>query len=66
MELEIRGQAFEQEFEQTKKMKLLSQRLQSDPGPVLMPAQVAVADTGSKNLVYAGIAALAFFLLRMK
>jgi len=62
MELEIRGKAFKQEIEQTKQMSLLTQRLQ--PDPVLMPAPVAVAAPGSKNLIYAGIAALAFFLLR--
>lgn len=67
MELDIREIAFAQEIEQTKKMNLLSQQLQ--PDPVLMPARVTDTKPKPKSsdyLIYAGLAALAYFMLRKK
>jgi len=63
MQLEMQEKAFEQELEQTKQMNLLSQQLL--PGPVLVPAEKPVEKPAAANyLIYAGLAALAFFLLR--
>lgn len=65
IQLEIQEKAFVQELEQTKRMNLLSQQLQ--PEPVLVPAKKAVTKPVTTNyLIYAGLAALAFFLLRKK
>jgi len=65
MQLEMRGEAFEQELEQTKKMSLLSLQLQ--PEPILMASEVTeTKPVEKKYLVYAGLAALAYFLLRKK
>lgn len=65
IQLEIREKEFEQRIEQTKQMNLLSQQLQ--PAPILMPADVNQVEPGQKNyLIYAGIAILAFYLLRKK
>lgn len=65
MEMGIREIAFAQEIEQTKKMNLLSQHLQ--PDPVLIPARVTeMKPKSSDYLIYAGLAALAFFMLRKK
>lgn len=61
--LEIREKEFALELQQTKEMNLLSQQLQ--PAPILVPAGIAQAEPGpTNNLVYAGLAALAYFLLR--
>lgn len=63
MELGIREKKFAMEIEQTKEMNLLSQQLQ--PAPILVPAGIAPAEPGPANyLVYAGLAALAYFLSR--
>ena len=65
MELGIREIGFAQELEQTKKMNLLSQQLQ--PDPVLIPVGVtATKPKSSDYLIYAGLAALAYFLLRKR
>lgn len=61
--LELREKAFVQELEQTKQLNLLSLQLQ--PEPILMPAEVAETKPKMANyLIYAGLAALAYFLLR--
>lgn len=69
MELEVLEKKFAMEIEQTKEMSLLSQQLQ--PEPILMPAQITSAagpaeGPGSKNLVYAGLAILVYFLFLRK
>lgn len=69
MELGIKEQQFEMEVEQTKAMNLLSQQLQ--PDPVLLPASQMIAsaptgDPGSKNLLYVGLAILAYLLFKGK
>ncbi|MBA7518473.1 hypothetical protein ES705_10543 [subsurface metagenome] len=65
MELELREKMFVQELEQTKQMNLLALQLQ--PEPIFMPAEVAETKPVTKNyLIYAALAALAFFLLRKK
>jgi len=66
MELGIREKAFALEIEQSKQMNLLSQKLYSAPQPVLMPAQATSEGPGSKNLVYLGLAILAYFLFLRK
>ena len=64
MELGIRAEAYKQEFEQTKKLGLLSLQLQ--PETVLMPSPVTEIKTKSNYLIYAGLAALAYFFMRSK
>lgn len=68
MELEVLEKKFAMELEQTKEMSLLSLQLQ--PEPILMPARITPSEgpavPGSKNLVYAGLVALAYFFLRKK
>ena len=65
MQLEMRGEAFEQELEQTKQMSLLS--LQLEPEPILLPADVTeTKPVEKKYLIYAVLAILAFFFLRKK
>ena len=65
MQLEMREKAFEQELEQTKQMNLLAMQLQ--PKPILVPAEVTeTKPIEKKYLIYAGLAVLAYFLLRKK
>lgn len=63
MQLEMREKAFELELEQTEKMNLLSMKLQ--PSPIYIPAETKLEKPmESKYLIYAGLAALAYFFLR--
>lgn len=66
MQLEMRAKAFEQELKQTKKMNLLALQLQ--PEPLILAGELTGEVTETKpaisKLVYAGLAALAYFLLR--
>jgi len=67
MELGIQKLKFEQEIEQTKTLNLLAQQL--EPDPVLLSAPSIVAQekpAANKFLIIAGLAALAYFLLRKK
>lgn len=61
--LPIMQQQFEQEFAQIEKLNLLALQLQ--PEPILVPSEVTeTKPAASKYLVYAGLAALAYFFLR--
>jgi len=61
VQFEIQEKKFAQEIEQTKAINLLAQQLQ--PDPILVPA--AQVKPGPANyLVYAGLAIMAYFLLR--
>lgn len=62
MQLKMREKAFEQEYEQTKKMNLLALQLQ--PEPILMPAETKPVVAKYSISIIAGLAALAYFLLR--
>lgn len=70
MELSLREKQFAVEIEQVKQMNLLAQKLkpapQLQPAPILIPAGDEVSEKPATNdyLIYAGLAALAFFLLR--
>jgi len=63
VQFEIQEKIFAQEISQTKELNLLAQQLQ--PDPVFLPADVAQVESGPANyLVYAGLAIMAYFLLR--
>jgi len=65
MQLEMRKLTFEQELEQTEKLNLLAMQLQ--PEPILIPADVTeTKPVEKKYLVYAALAALAYFFMRYK
>ena len=73
MELEVREKAFAQELKQTKQMGLLAQKLQPEPEPIFQPEPVIipadVTDTKpakTSYLIYAALAAGAYFFLRKK